>query len=52
MGFPEDFGRGYPMSLSNWIISGLVLLAVGVIIGFLVAYWDRIKKMGARKLNI
>jgi len=42
---PFPFGRGYPMSLSDWIICGLVLLAVGAIIGFLVAYWDSIKKM-------
>jgi hypothetical protein len=42
---PSPFGRGYPMSLTDWIISGLTLLAVGVAIVFLVAYWDSIKKM-------
>jgi hypothetical protein len=42
---PFHFGRGYTMSLSDCIISGLTLLAVGAIIGFLVAYWDSIKKM-------
>jgi phosphate/sulfate permease len=41
---PSPFG-GYPMSLTDWIISGLTLLAVGVAIVFLVAYWDSIKKM-------
>jgi hypothetical protein len=43
--YPSPFGRGYPMSLTDWIISGLTLLAVGVAIVFLVAYWDSIKKM-------
>jgi len=42
---PSPFGRGYSMSLTDWIISGLALLAVGVVIGFLVVYRDRIKKM-------
>ena len=46
MSFSEEFAKGfsgYTISIIDWIICSLILLAVEVFLDFLIVYWNRIK---------